>query len=398
MKKNILFLSLLLILLGVVVWLEYNTPKKTDWKETFSKQDKNPFGCYVLHDMLPSIFSSAPITTSRQTIYEIQKQYQETPSLNYIFINESFNPSTYDSESLLSLVNEGNNVFIAAYDIWGKLADSLHIKTNSKYVGFLALDTTKRYTWNQLTNPTLENKKLYRSRIAYRVNYFESFDSTHTTVLGVDSMQRANFIRMKYGKGNFYFHAMPVLFTNYNLLYENEEYISKTLSYLPINKTIWDEYYKIGRSGPQTPMRFILSNDSLRWGYYTLLILVALIIFFQGKRRQKIIPILPPVSNTTLEFTETVGRLYFQYGDHKNLANKKINYLVDYIRTHLFISTIEYNDAFFERISQKSGIELEKIKILFQFILSIQKKDKISEKELHALNTAIENFYQKSKR
>ena len=207
MKKNILFLALICLLLGILVWLEYSTPKKTDWTETFSKQDKNPFGCYVLYDMLSSIFPSDSLTISRQTIYEIEKQEENRSQLNYVFINESFNPSTYDTESLLSLVNDGTNVLIAAYYIGGKLADTLHIQTYTKYQISLT-DTTKNYSWSQFTNPSLENKKLYRNRISYHINYFTSFDSTRTIIVGKDSAQNANFIRLPYGKGNFVYTGL----------------------------------------------------------------------------------------------------------------------------------------------------------------------------------------------
>lgn len=43
---------------------------------------------------------------------------------------------------------------------------------------------------------------------------------------------------------------------------------------------------------------------------------------FESKRRQKFIPIIPPLHNSSLDFTETVGLLYFNKSDHSNLAEK----------------------------------------------------------------------------
>ena len=57
-----------------------------------------------------------------------------------------------------------------------------------------------------------------------------------------------NYIRCAYGEGFFYFHSIPTAFTNYNILRnDNADYISKALSYLPIQTTYWDEYHKAGK-------------------------------------------------------------------------------------------------------------------------------------------------------
>jgi hypothetical protein len=31
---------------------------------------------------------------------------------------------------------------------------------------------------------------------------------------------------------------------------------------------MWTEYYHLGRMESTTPLRFILTNEPLRWGYY----------------------------------------------------------------------------------------------------------------------------------
>ena len=54
------------------------------------------------------------------------------------------------------------------------------------------------------------------------------------------------------------------------------------------------------------------------------LLSIILFIFFNAKRRQRIIPIIEPLVNSTVDFTKTIGNLYFQQNNNADLINKKI--------------------------------------------------------------------------
>src|SRR5205085_7557129 len=132
-------------------------------------------------------------------------------------------------------------------------------------------------------------------------------------------------------KGNFYLCSTPVFFSNIQLLTLcNNDFAYKALSYLPINDIIWDEYQKQGAEGEDSLLRAVLAHESLKWAYYIALGSVVLFIIFEAKRRQRIIPIIEPLANSTLEFTRTLGNLYLSKGDHKNIAAKKIQYFLGY--------------------------------------------------------------------
>jgi hypothetical protein len=191
---------------------------------------------------------------------------------------------------------------------------------------------------------------------------------------------------------------MPLAYTNYNMLYrQNAQYISKTLSYLPVQHTYWHEYYKDFKAEPQTPLRYIISQPALKWALYLSLGALVLFIAFEAKRKQRIIPVIKPLTNTTLEFTETVGRLYFQYKDHKNIADKKITYFLDYLRTHFYVKTIEIDDSLYSKLADKTGIDKIEITKLFELITMISNKRNVSEEDLLTLNSQIEQFQRKSK-
>ncbi len=77
------------------------------------------------------------------------------------------------------------------------------------------------------------------------------------------------------------------------------------------------------------------------------------------------------------------------------MAEKKISYLFEYIRTQLFIRKIEFTVHFYEQLAQKSGAELAFIHQLFEKISYAKANLTISEHELIKLNNMIEIFYEK---
>ena len=66
--KYILYVSLAI---AVFVGIKLISPKQYNWTVTFAAEDKNPYGAYILSELLPSIFPDAEIEHSHQTLYEI---------------------------------------------------------------------------------------------------------------------------------------------------------------------------------------------------------------------------------------------------------------------------------------------------------------------------------------
>jgi hypothetical protein len=87
---------------------------------------------------------------------------------------------------------------------------------------------------------------------------------------------------------------------------------------------ILDEYYKPNKfRAAQTPLRYILSVPAYRWAYYVAIFSILIYVVVYARRQQRIIPIIEPFKNLSLEFARTVGTLYYQQKDHRDLAEKK---------------------------------------------------------------------------
>lgn len=62
----------------------------------------------------------------------------------------------------------------------------------------------------------------------------------------------------------------------------------------------------------QSPFRYLLAHQPLRWALYLTMITIILFMIFTAKRRQRAIPVIQEPANKSLEFTELIGTLYFQ--------------------------------------------------------------------------------------
>lgn len=350
-----------------------------------------------MRDMLPQLFPGEDIR------YQNNPVFTTTDSLsaqNLIFINNQFSPDKFETEKLVAQVKEGKNIFIAAYQIQGKLADTLKIKTVYNPIINTGIDLwqqdTTRFTF---TNEQLQQTNRWNYPQQLRSYHFTDFDTSSTTVLGMTKHQKTNFVKVKRGEGTFYIHTVPYIFTNFYMRNRQQAtYAFRALSYLPVAPTIWDEYYKAGRAASSSPLRYIVSRDSLKWAWITALCGLFLFIIFRAKRRERIIPIIKKPKNTTLEFIRTMGRLYHQSGNRKDLSDKKITYLMNYIREELNVDAGREHPSFMQRVAQRAGTDIKTVENIFGQIAVIKQKQDISEKELWQLNNYIETFYQQSSR
>lgn len=398
MKKDWKYFLLLGICFGLLVFVEYVKPKKPDWKHSFSANDKIPYGAYVLRERLHDIFPGQEISNLNTTAYERNRDHPDDVK-NYIYVNAYFKPDQEETNALLSMCEKGNNIFIAAYGFHGSFADTLGLKVEDHLFRIITEQTENDSIGVNFCNPALMKEDApyyYKAKMASV--YFSAFNAPNTAVLGTNNFGEAVFIKIPYGRGCFYLSSTPLAFTNYSLLWSgNEAYASGALSCLPLQNTMWEEYSKSGRREASTPIRYILNSEPLRWAYFITLGTLFCFIIFEAKRKQRIIPEIKPPENTTLEFAQTVGRLYFQYGNHKNIANKKILYFLDHLRNKYFMNNIAPDNEFIEKLAKKTGQDKKEIRKLIEYVLYIHSQKRTTEEQLLRLNRMIEEFMTREK-
>lgn len=395
MTKDRKYLLILGALVLVLVLVEYFKPQPLDWTPTLSAKDKIPFGTFILDDMLSDIFPEREVVNFNSTLYEMREE-QAGNAKNIFILASSFAPDSLDMDALLRMVEEGSHAFIGANFFGSKFADTLNLQTGFELGQILRDETNKTKDSASLhfVNPHLDTGAYYY-QLENVSDYFKSFDTTRTTVLAVNEGQQPVYLTLPWGKGGFYLSSVPLAYTNYYLLKEdNYEYVAQSLSYLPVADVQWTEYYQMGRFESTSPLRFILNNPSLQWALYITLSGLLVFIIFESKRKQRVIPLMVPPKNTTLEFVKTVGNLFYRTKNHKNIAHKKITYFLNHIRAHYRLDTSRFDEEFREKLAKKSGKPREEVDALTHLIQKLEEQTEVSKEELLALNQKIDVFYQ----
>jgi hypothetical protein len=390
--------------IGAVIVLmmlaEITKPKALNWRDSYSASDKIPLGCYVLFNELNN-YSNQTITVSTKNIFETLKELKDSTKTVSLFINNIVSFDKQASEALIKYVEKGNSVFISANNFYGNLSDTLNIS-----VGTDMNNLFKRPSLNSFTSPSLKSNER-RFKDVIENSYFTKIDTLNAIALGTIKIDKSdkiindtipdtniNYIKMPFGSNNgaFYIHTNPFAFTNYHMLNGNEAYAATVLSFLPKHNIIWDNYYKSGRKIITSPLRFVLQNQALKWAFYIALLSLILFVIFRGKRTQRIIPVIEPLKNATLDFTRTVGDLYYQHGDFTNIITNKIQYFLEQIRSKYYLNTNELNEGFISKLAIKSSNKKEDTKALIDYIIYLKSKSNHTEIDLIQLNKLIESY------
>jgi hypothetical protein len=305
----------------------------------------------------------------------------------YLSVSKS---SSLDDESvneLFNFISHGNTAFISSEMMPNSLLDSLNLKMNNDYKL-----TDSIYNWT--ANKKIKNPKKYKLIEGVNNNYFSKIDTLNTTVLGYQSgdSTRINFIKVNYSNGTIYLHTQPTAFTNFHLLKGNHhEYAEKVLSHIPDGAIFWFVKDQNGDVISDSPMRYLLSQPALRSAWYVFLIGMFVFMLFNAKRKQRIVPIKKPLPNTTVEFTKTIGNLYYQEGDHDTIISKKIVYFLEKIRNEYLIDTNKLDQDFIQKLYLKSGKKQNEIENVVFLINAFRKSPHTSiEADLIQINTAME--------
>lgn len=398
LKGNRKYIALFAAIFLMVMAGQYFIPKPIDWRRTYQNKDKIPFGSYAIFNLLNNTFARN-VTTNKQTLYNLNNSNQ--PNSTLFIANASINFNTSDLTALFSLLNKGNDVFIAANEIEGELADTFKLATSVRFYPWFehpdSLFSKEGMRLKLLAKNAVKKEYVY-NKVSYDYE-FSNFDTTRFSVVSVNEDKNPVLIKTKVGKGNLYFMSVPDVFGNFYIVnHPNRFYAYAILSLLNKPTFIWDEYYKTYNVKKDSFLKFILTSDALYAAWMILLITVILYMVFEGRRRQRAIPVIPPVTNTTLEFVNVVSHVYFNSNNHKHIAEERIRYFYEDIRRRFNIPTHTIDDHFYQLLHQLSGVTHSDVKQLFSYCERIKKFEDLNEPELIELNRLIINFNKNSLR
>ncbi|MBF8458079.1 hypothetical protein IV494_12925 [Kaistella sp. G5-32] len=350
---GIIFIFVMLIL----ALLEINKTEVTDWRKNFDVNQKSPFGLFVFNKEV-NHFLNNEVKRTELSPYNYYKTNKEKPH-NILIIQSEIDFESW--KKILETVKSGSDALIIAEGFHPKIADSNHFTPS--YVSVRSENVFK-LTDEKFSADSIKIDKLPANQ------GFSRIDKNHE-ILGKAVLDggKVNFIKVNFGKGHLYLHTEPLIVTNYYLLNpENQKYVQDVFSYLPKRETVWFTESNKESTESQSPLRFILSKPALRFAWWLFLAGLLLFVIFNAKRKQRIVPIIEPLKNKSVEFVKSIGNLYLQEGDFHDMMAKKAQYFLNRVRLDLMIDTQNLDEKFAQTLHLKTGKSLEKINEAIDFI------------------------------
>lgn len=414
LKKKLpyIFLGVLLVALVLLIIVPGSGTKdrRPDWRMSFKKRDRIPYGTFVAWENLRTQFPAARITTesAEPSLWTNLSETDKNQLL--IIIAPNFKPDESEMNALLRFIKNGNDVFISTVSAPFYLEQAVRCDIFYSVQG---------YEFGPMMPPDSMQLSLSvplgsgAKKFAYPGHgmdlWFHSFDTARSRILGTNEAGKADFIGMKAGAGNLYLHLAPIAFSNYFLLHKNNmEYYDRIFSMMSkkANTVVWDEYFITKRDSPPEPQKnwlTVLMNlenaegkKPFKTALLVLLSLLAVYALSEMRRKQRPIPVMKKPANESLDFVKTIGRLYHDKGDHANLCRKMTAYFLEHVRSRYKLNTQHLNEDFIRDLSYKSGVDEKLVVSIVKQIQQMHGAVRVSAQQMAYYHDLLEKFYKYS--
>jgi hypothetical protein len=372
-----------------------------DMRVTLASGDTKPMGGKVFKTITEGQYEDLNIEKNAIPFNEWYRNYfnhySGTTNDVYFLVTPILDAREKEAEEMLRFVKSGNTLFVAtnkvseafrqSFSLHPTRSDSVFVSNNIGLTDtYLVYDSIK---YSYYFKP-LENK----------------LDTLHTYLhqpIAYNEKKEPTAIQVKIGKGELIIITNAEALSNYFLLTRNNyNYALHLLSYVtqgPDN-VYWDEFYhrNLFRQ-PEDSSVFdaIFSVPALRWAFWLMVLLCAIAIITHMARRQRMIPVRVANKNTTVEFTQTIARLYYNQKDNRNIALKMIQHFLENIRAQHYLPSQKLNPDFARILAGKTNSDVEKTEKLVAKMAAIQDGAHVSDDLLLWLNREITDLHKPPK-
>lgn len=381
MKLNRWFVIGILVFLVVMFIVELQLPKNFSWKPTFHHADKQPFGCFLFDSMLAKTMPQG-YTVTDSSLYQLAKDSMKKRGI--LVVADQMNLIPAEMKAIFSMANNGSHVMLVAHDLGSFAKDTLGLRIwgsgntfdLQNFVKYNKERDTLRWVSDTLGYKP-QRYAVFNPLLTHRFGF--EVDSAHATIrtpLDKQALNKDGYLlsaTMRQGKGYITYICVPLMFTNYAVVDQDDDHnrtfgftlrCLSLMKHLPIVRT--QAYCPKYDEAEQTPLRYIISQPPLRWALYTLLAGALLFLIFEGRRRQRVIPIEKAPENHSLEFIRLVGSLYYHSRERRSLVVRKYIYFAEELRrtVHVDVTDASEDDITLPTLARLTAIDEKDIRDL----------------------------------
>jgi len=242
----------------------------------------------------------------------------------------------------------------------------------------------------------------YNQPSTHSWTYFNDVDCAEETgFLKIDGVEYPNLIEQKMGDGKLVLHATPLVFTNYHFRKDSVfNYVNRLIS-----KVDGSTYYYLepgespsqsnGPSIGESPLKFILSNESLKWAWYLTIALTLFYIINSMRRRQRAIPVISLPENQTAAYLDMVYRLFRKEGSHRDIIQSQVKLLQSFLRNKYNLNAHKLNDEFYDLASTKLKLDKNYLEQFFKQLERSRYNSTLNDSDLLRVDREITEFYKR---
>jgi len=407
MRRRLLYTLLAVMTASCIAGCDMLDKDPTKWNVTLKNNEKKPYGTYLAYQSLKYYFPGAHISelsnSYRYNTMSTEMTQPEDGKNLMVLAGLDLFVSDDEWQGLTDYVRAGNELVIFCSQLDEKIESTLGYNKSRGLEEVLGYKQYNELNGNQhvlrLTSDTTTYgyagrwlKSSFKIRAGYSTN--DGYSLPQADTLGYAD-GKPNVLRFKLGSGHLTIHAAPLVVSNYFLLQPgNIQYLTGLWQTLPenIHRVYWNEYFK--HTADDSSFAVLMRYRSTRWALLLSVFTAAAYLLFQLKRRQRVIAIVAPLKNDSVSFVETVGRLYYNKGNHANLAEKMTQQFMEWVRMHYYLNTNLLSEEFAQQLTMKSGQPEAMVHELLEMIRDLRTGSaQPDDAYLYQLYRIIQQFY-----
>jgi hypothetical protein len=342
-----------------------------DWYPYYKIERTEPYGLFVFNAEIERI---SPKFSKVERLKEgVARHYEQLMGdmlgrrRTYLYIDEMDKMNKKSKDALKQLAYDGHYVFISSHNVF-----------NADFIDHFAFEFQNDLLSIDYENDTLyflsaEQKILASSDKIRSLENFQITDTSWALPLGYYQVKGGkafcNFMALRYGAGILFLHSNPEVFTNYFLLRDhNHCYTESLASFWGGGEIKWFVNYKQEYEDGYVMHSYLMEQPALKTAWYLLWILLVFAVFTYAKRTQRIIPVVLPKQNLSVDYVKRLAQFHLLQKNYKGLIDRQLLVLLDKLRNEYRMDTSLIDESFTERMRLITNCDKSAAEDIVRFI------------------------------
>jgi hypothetical protein len=390
-RKLILIWASAVVILAVVFWTFSKGENHFVWSETYAEKGNQPYDLGLFREVLEA--SRGEDFVVLEGLFS-DTSYLESTGNTLLLVDGYALIDSSEGAMLRRFTERGNTAFISANTAGSILkriadcdSDTLAMKLGAEEIRVVGKTDPFELSFDRYGEPAVYSWTCFSTPLCGEAAAW----------VEVDGERHVNLVKVKSGKGELIIHSTPLIFTNYHFRRrEVFEYVTELLPDFQAGKLYYYEpsFSPFSPSEPlisESPLRFILANEPLRWAWYLILLSSFLFVLNGMRRKQRAIPILALPKNQTTAFIDMVYRLYRKEAKHRDVVKMQSRQLRLFLRNKYGLHTDQAD--FLPEASRKLKMNPSYLSEFFKELDRCLHNSTLDDGDLMKIDRKITEFY-----